>query len=73
MKMRSLFSVIAALSLAMPAMVGCEDTIESERKVEVKDDGTVVTEEKKVTEQSDGSIKKTEEKTVDRPNDPPSD
>ena len=46
--------------------VGC-DTVEEERKVEVKDDGTVVKETEKVTENVDGSVTKTEEKKVDKP------
>ena len=66
MKRLMLVSVLA-LGVASPTMiVGC-DTVESEKKVEVKDDGTVVKEEKKVTENADGSVIKTEEKKVDKP------
>ena len=46
--------------------VGC-DTVEEQKKVEVKDDGTVVKEKTKTTENADGSVTKTEEKKVDKP------
>jgi hypothetical protein len=49
---------------AAPLLVGCDETLEHERKVEVKDDGTTVEKEKKVTESPDGTITKTEEKKV---------
>jgi hypothetical protein len=59
---------LLALSLsAAPALVGCEDTLEHEKKVDVKDDGTVVKEKTKVSENVDGSVTKTEEKKVDKP------
>ena len=66
MKRLMLVSVLA-LGAASPVMItGC-DTVEHEKKVDVKDDGTVVKEEKKVTENADGSVTKTEEKKVDKP------
>ena len=46
--------------------VGCDD-VEETKKVEVKDDGTVVKEQTKTTENVDGSVTKTEEKKVDKP------
>jgi hypothetical protein len=46
--------------------VGC-DTVEETKKVDVKDDGTVVKEKSKTTENADGTVTKTEEKKVDRP------
>jgi hypothetical protein len=61
---------IAALTLATAGfggIVGCDDTIESDREVKVKDDGTKVTKEEKTVEKADGTIEKTEEKTVDKP------
>ena len=58
-----------ALVAAPVGIIGCEDTIEEERKVEVKDDGTVVKETEKTTENTDGSVTKTEEKKVDKPTD----
>ncbi len=48
-------------------LVGCEEEIASEKTVDVKDDGTVVTEETTVTKDADGEVQKTEEKTVDAP------
>ena len=63
--------LVAALALSaagLSGLVGCDDTIESDRKVDVKDDGTKVTKEEKTVEKADGTIEKTEEKTVDKPN-----
>ena len=51
----------------LSGVVGCDETLESERDVEVKDDGTKIIEEEKTVEKADGTIEKTEEKTVDRP------
>ncbi len=58
--------MVLALAASPMAMIGC-DTVEEERKVEVKDDGTVVKESTKTTENVDGSVTKTEEKKVDKP------
>lgn len=66
------YSLIALLTLSLagvPALVGCDETLEHEKKVEVKDNGTVVTKEKKVTESPSGDITKTESKDVDKPGD----
>jgi hypothetical protein len=52
---------------AAPMLVGCDDTVEHEKKVDVKNDGTVVKDEKKVTESPNGTVTKTEEKKVDKP------
>ena len=62
--------LVAALTMSaagLSGLVGCEDTLESERKVDVKDDGTKVTKEEKTVEKADCTIEKTEEKTVDKP------
>jgi hypothetical protein len=59
--------LILASIAGSPLLVGGCDTVEHEKKVDVKDDGTVVKEEKKVTENADGSVTKTEEKKVDKP------
>ena len=58
--------VLALTSAPLGLVVGC-DTVEEEKKVEVKDDGTVVKEQTKTTENADGSVTKTEEKKVDKP------
>ena len=64
------FAINSLMALAVVAapfsMIGC-DTVEEEKKVEVKDDGTVVKEQTKTTENADGSVTKTEEKKVDKP------
>jgi hypothetical protein len=52
--------------VATPLFVGC-DTVEETKKVDVKDDGTVVKEKTKVTENADGSVTKTESKDVNKP------
>ncbi len=69
--MRRLMSV-SLLSLCFvgaPLLVGCDDTVEETKSVDVKDDGTVVREQEKVTENADGSVTKTESKNVDKPGD----
>jgi len=48
------------------AIIGC-DTTEETKKVDVKDDGTVVKEKTKTTENADGSVTKTQVKKVDHP------
>ena len=58
--------IALGLILSPLAVTGC-DTVEEEKKVEVKDDGTVVKEKTKTTENADGSVTKTEEKKVDKP------
>jgi hypothetical protein len=60
-------ALIALTLVAVPAcIVGCDTTSET-KKVDVKDDGTVVKEKTKTTENADGSVTKTQEKKVDRP------
>ena len=70
--MRGLASktLIAFTLIGVPAGIiglgGC-DTTEEHKKVDVKDDGTVVKEKTKTTENADGSVTKTQEKKVDKP------
>ena len=60
-------ALIAFTLVGVPAcIIGC-DTTEETKKVDVKDDGTVVKEKTKVSENADGSVTKTEEKKVDKP------
>lgn len=67
MRSSVLVAALAMSAAGLSGLVGCEDTLESERKVDVKDDGTKVTKEEKTVEKADGTIEKTEEKTVDKP------
>jgi len=67
MKFRNLLAMLIALSIGIPAITGCDETVKDEKKVEVKDDGTVKKSEEKVVREADGTIKKTEEKKVDAP------
>ena len=66
---RYLLSAMLTLGVAagVPLFVGCDEEVSHEKKIEVKDDGTVKKEEKKVTESADGTVTKTEEKKVDKP------
>jgi len=68
MNFRNLLAAIIALSIGIPVFTGCDETVKEEKKVEVKDDGTVKKTEEKVVREADGTIKKTEEKRVDVPN-----
>lgn len=67
--MRSLIlsAMLAVLVAAVPVVVGCDREVESERSVEVKDDGTKVTREETVSETADGGVKKEESVSVDKP------
>ena len=59
------------LSLAIggaPLLVGCDTEHAHDKKVEVKDDGTVKKSETTVKEKADGTVVKEEKKTTDRPN-----
>ena len=69
---RYLLSAMLMLGVAAgaPLMIGCDEEVSHEKKIEVKDDGTVKKEEKKVTEAPDGTVTKTEEKKVDKPASP---
>ncbi len=68
MKTRITIAFLTALAFGLPAITGCDETVKDEKKVEVKDDGTVKKTEEKVVKEADGTIKKTEEKKVDVPN-----
>jgi len=68
MLFKNLLAATIALSIGIPVFTGCDETIKDEKKVEVKDDGTVKKSEEKVVREADGTIKKTEEKKVDVPN-----
>jgi len=68
MNLRNLLALFIALSIGIPAITGCDETVKEEKKVEIKDDGTVKKSEEKVVRESDGTVKKTEEKTVEAPN-----
>jgi hypothetical protein len=68
MFIRNLLAATLVLSIGIPLFTGCDETVKDEKKVEVKDDGTVKKSEEKVVREADGTIKKTEEKKVDVPN-----
>jgi hypothetical protein len=54
-----------------PLLVGCEDTVDHQKSVEVKDDGTKVTKEKKTTvNDATDTVTKTESKDVQKPANP---
>jgi len=63
--------MISSLALLLtfggaPLLVGCEDTLEHDKTVEKKSDGTTVTKEKKTTT-DDGTVTTTEKKDVQKP------
>jgi hypothetical protein len=68
MKSLSTFALSLAMILGGAAVIGCEETIEEKREVDVKNDGTVKKETEKTVQEADGTIKKEETKTVDKPN-----
>ena len=68
MKVRNSLALLIALSFGIPALTGCDETVKDEKKVEVKNDGTVKKSEEKVVRSADGTVTKTEEKKVDAPN-----
>lgn len=67
--MRRLVIAIALVGWCAPMslLTGCDKTREEQKTVEVKDNGTTVTQEKKVTESPNGTVTKTEEKKVSNP------
>ena len=60
---------LAALFGVAVVGFGCDEKLAEEKKVDVKDDGTVVTEKRTVTEKDDGSIVEEKSKDVDKPAD----
>ena len=66
---RKLLSVAfaAMFGVALVGTTGCDEKIAEKKEVDVKKDGTVVTDKETVTEKADGSIEVTKEKDVDKP------
>lgn len=60
---------LAALFGAAVIGVGCDEKLDEDKKVDVKSDGTVVTEKRTVTEKPDGSIVEEKSKDIDKPAD----
>jgi hypothetical protein len=57
--------VLSASMLGLPAIMGCDREVSSEKKVTETRDGGVKVQEKTVTEKADGTVeKKTETKKV---------
>ncbi|HEV8606007.1 MAG TPA: hypothetical protein VGQ99_11600 [Tepidisphaeraceae bacterium] len=68
MNVRMILPLMTVLAIGVPVLTGCDETVKEEKKVEIKDDGTVKKSEEKVVREADGTIKKTEEKSVNVPN-----
>lgn len=68
MKSRTMLSV-ALTALFGVAVIGCDEKIAEKQEVDVKSDGTVVTDKETVTKESDGSIVHEKSKDVDKPGD----
>ena len=62
-----LSAVLVVPVAGLPIVAGCDREVDSEKSVEVKDDGTKVTKEETVSETADGGVKKEETVTVDKP------
>ena len=60
-------SVSLAALFGVAVIGGCDEKLAEEKKVDVKQDGTVVTDKKTVTEKSDGTIVEETSKDVDKP------
>ena len=62
-------SLVLAISLGgIPLLTGCERTVEHQKTVETKDNGSTVVKEKTVTENPNtGTVTKTERKDVNNP------
>lgn len=58
---------LAALFGVAAIGVGCDEKLDEDKKVDVKSDGTVVTEKRTVTEKPDGSIVEEKSRDVDKP------
>ena len=63
-------SLLAAMTIGISSftLVGCEEEVAYEKKVDVDGDA-IKTSESKVTREADGDIRIEKEKTVDRPAD----
>ncbi len=66
MKLTNLILAAVIGGGALFTVIGCDDTKEHEKSVDVKKDGTVVTDEKKVSERPDGTIVKEETHDVQK-------
>ena len=62
-----ILSAVVAVPAGLTMGVGCDREVESEKSVQVKDDGTVVKKETTVSETADGGTKKEETRSVDHP------
>jgi len=51
------------------AVIGCDEKVSETKKVDVKDNGTVVEKKDTVTKKADGSIEETKSKDVSKPAD----
>ena len=69
--MRFLIVSTTALAICLGGALlgGCDEETVTEKKVDVKDDGTVVKEQTTVTEKADGTVIEEKTKDVDRPGD----
>jgi len=60
-------TVLVAAFIAVPALVGCDDTLSKKETVKTRDDGTVVHQKDEVKQTPNGDIVKEHQKTVDKP------
>lgn len=69
MNAKFLSVALAALFGVAAIGVGCDEKLDEDKKVDVKSDGTVVTEKRTVTEKPDGSIVEEKSRDIDKPAD----
>jgi Pyruvate/2-oxoacid:ferredoxin oxidoreductase gamma subunit len=67
MKTATTLSGAFAALFGAAVIVGCDEKVAEEKKVDVKRDGTVVTEKETVTKKSDGTIVEEKSRDVDKP------
>ena len=64
---RTLFAAVLGLSLVgLPALTGCDRTVEEKHTVEQKKDGTTVQKDSKTTQQPDGTVVEKKSESVNK-------
>ena len=59
--------IASSMMLSLGAVIGCDETVSKDEKVQRHDDGTVVHDKTEVKRQSDGTVVKEETHTKDKP------
>jgi len=67
MKRATAIGSVVFAGLFGAALIGCDEKVAETKKVDVKDNGTVVEKKDTVTKKADGSIEETKSKDVSKP------